>query len=324
MDIHHAHELPDYLRKHFGKNRIKVLFFTDERYHRALHDAKATRDLSDFRFFIGSEGQLDVLLDRLLFYRFIERQKLAQVPKTISGELDPFSCLGDRILLRPRLSWLSLNSRQKVFIITSKSQLAEALNVYRAAGLTAADWCYQELLSVETRHNVSVSGWYGSDGAHLICTRKLLQHPEPAGNGDVIERILDPPDELMEQTFALLATLHYQGPLEVEWIFDRQTGCHKIIELNPRFWMQHELVNAITGHAVVGEYLGLGEPGMYQQMANPNLRYWVNSLYAIFRMLRGDIRGFRYALKKNSVLPLSYLQAAEYAPLHFLGKRSIA
>ena len=79
------------------------------------------------------------------------------------------------------------------------------------------------------------------------------------------------------------------------------TGGLKIIELNPRLWMQHALVGRVTGNALVRRYLGLeDEP----DAADSSCRYWLNSIYTLSRLLRLDLRSMaRVVGRPHEVAP---------------------
>lgn len=323
IEIDTADELPEKIRERFGVTRTKILFFTDESNLSAFNAALINGAIPDMRLFVGSSKHLDTILDRLLFYKFVQERGLAHVPRTISGREDPFAKFGGQVVVRPRVSWSSPRNRQRVSIVSSPEALAKVLSVYRTAGLTPDDWCYQEVLSMDAVHNVSVCGWFDARHQHLFCTRKILQHPEPCGNGDVIEFLAEPPPYIIEQSNALLEALEYEGPFELEWVYDNSHRTYKIIELNPRFWMQHGLVDVISGGTVVRRYLGMDGVLTAEFPQLRSVRYWVNPLYGLLRMLQGDFRGMRFYFSRSSISPISLVQALVYAPFHFRGKRAL-
>jgi len=94
------------------------------------------------------------------------------------------------------------------------------------------------------------------------------------------------------------------------FVFAAKANAYRVIELNPRFWMQHGLTEAITGMGLVRAYLHLP-----QASGDTAVRYWVNPLYALFRMLKGDMRGLRFA-RSEAYLPFSFLQALGFSVQH--------
>ena len=102
-------------------------------------------------------------------------------------------------------------------------------------------------------HNVSVCGWWDSHHEVLAVTRRRgVAH----GLGWWVERI-DDPGYLRGLTRRILKTLNYSGPFELEFMWDRRDDAFKIIELNPRFWMQNLLVNEASDHALTRLALGM-------------------------------------------------------------------
>ena len=286
------------LAKRIPPEAPKIVFFTDERFHPAFRDELSDPRLENTRFFLGSAKHLDTILDRYAFYQFIERRTLAEVPRTIAGTADPWSTFPGKFFLRPKRSWRGLMKLSRVKLISATSQWRETISVWRQQGLDENDWCYQEVLSVSNRHNVSISGWHDPQHHSYVATRKVFQHPAKTGNGDVCE-IIEPPAGLLATTKGLLDALQYAGPFELEFVLDKNSGSYKVIELNPRFWMQHALVGAVTGQDPVRRYVGLPVDRCAKRSPCPT--HWVNTIYAVFRLLRADVRILRYLGKRTTV-----------------------
>lgn len=305
------------LKTRFGLVGEKTaVFFTDERFHFALSECQLG-DLPWLVMHIGVQRHVSTILDRQLFCQFLSHGELAAVPKTIDGRQDPFKVFGEQFILRPRYSWHDLSQHESVRLVSSLKEYDHWMDDFKSRGLGCEDVCYQELLSIRDEDNVSICGWYDKNRQHLICTHKVLQHPPKTGNGDVVERIA-PPSGVMEAALRVLKALEYEGPFELEFVFDVKSGSYQVIELNPRFWMQHGLVEAVTGCALVSSYLDL--PPQMPTATEAVTRYWVNPLYALFRLMRADFRAVRYARRKDAYLPFSFWQALRFAPVHVLNK----
>ena len=121
-----------------------------------------------------------------------------------------------------------------------------------AQQLKPTDWGYQQQLSAQPRDNVSVAGWHDSETRQSIVTRRVSV---ASGVGWLIERISDP-SNLVEQAHNILAALNFEGPFELEYVLDPSDGIFRVIELNPRFWMQHRLFQHLTNHAPIRKFLG--------------------------------------------------------------------
>ena len=309
-------ELPALLDARYGaEGRVHVLF-TDERYHPAFARWRAQHPESRIHCYVGSETHLDATLDRYDFCRFIASRKLASVPPTIRGEEDPFALLGDAFIVRPRLSWFGVAQRERVKLVRGRDQFRAALADYASRGLERKDLCHQELLSIRNQDNVSISGWYGPGDKHLFCSRKVLQYPANTGGGDVVE-LLPPPAGVMEQAMDILAALAYEGPMEMEFVFDERAGEFKVTELNPRFWLQHGLIEMVSGAQLTARCVEL--PPLAP--ADPAPRCWVNPLYTAFRLLRLDGRSLKHYVSARSWKPLTMAEALRYAGRYLVQSR---
>lgn len=309
--------LPALIEERYGREGGVAVLFTDERWHPAFAAWQAAHPDSALRVYLGSTQWMPVVLDRYEFCRFIETRGLAAVPRTLQGDEDPWAAFGESFILRPRYSWYGVAQRERVKRVRGRAEHATVLEGFRRRGLQASDLSYQEVLSIRNQDNVSVCGWYGATEQYLFCSRKVLQYPPETGGGDLVE-LIDPPALVMAQAQAILAALSYEGPFEMEFVFDTQTDAFKVTELNPRFWLQHGLIEAVSGCALVSMYLG--RPPLPTTEAERALRYWVNPLYTVYRAFRLDFRSLRHFVSSRTWAPFTMTEAARYAWQYVLDK----
>jgi len=289
----------------------KYIFFTDERFHETFTKVLDKDLLQKTKFFIGSSKFLDTILDRYKFYEFIKQNDIAPVPKTITSDLNPWDHFPEEFFIRIRRSWHGLRRIPGVKLIKNKSGFIDAHQEYSQLGVTTSDLCYQEVLSCDPLNNVSVSGWHEQGFNNYYTTRKIMMHPPQTGDGMVVE-LIEPPAVLLNYTSELLEKLCYAGPFELEFVIDNHTNEYKIIELNPRFWMQHGLIERITGNEIVRRYLG-GDWINTEKKENPKLRYWVNSIHAIWCLLTSNNWSFlHYIRNPTTVVAPSWLLAVKW------------
>ncbi len=282
--------LMDFLVTRIPIEDRKWLFFTEERSLEEVSAAKRHPWLETAKWYPGEQCRLPEILDRFLFYGSIAAKGLGNVPRTVSGERDPFSEFGDQFFFRYRFTWLHGRKTPRISLVKGRTEWLAAVRSGEAQGYGPADWCYQETLSLAPEDNVSICGWHDAKSPRYAATRKVLQFPERQGNGDVCE-LIALPGALAATARRALDELHYTGPFELEFVRDSRSGRFCLIELNPRFWMQHPLAGGNLGQAMVRRYLGLPE----EAAANgPKPRYWVNTIVALNRLLRADFRGWRY------------------------------
>ncbi len=309
LTIDDPDQLPGWLVHSYGNSSPIYVLFTDERFHPAFAKWLAGHPASPIRCHLGSIVYMDAILDRYEFCSFISSRNLASVPRTIRGDEDPVSAFGNAFIVRPRMSWFGVAQRERVRLVHDKDSFDAAISYYHSKGLNRDQLSFQELLSIRNEANVSICGWYGPDKQHLYCTRKVLQWPPSTGGGDLVER-LDPPDGLMEQAKAILDALAYDGPFELEFVFDEKAEAYKVIELNPRFWLQHGLIEALSGCALVSACVGQNPLAVAEK--EQALRYWVNPLYSCSRGLKLDFLSLRCWLSAESWAPFGLRDAVRY------------
>jgi len=298
VDLRRPADLPNLVAARLPGPSPCHVFLTDERFHEAFAEAAGRPALAHVRAWVGAPGALPTILDRYAFCRFVEDGGLGHVPRTIPGDADPFAAFDGSFFFRYRRTWEGLAKLPRVRRVETRADLRALVGEARARGDDEGAWCYQEILSVDAAHNVSVCGWHGPDARHYVVTRKVWQHPPGTGNGDVVE-VVDDRWGLSGTARGLLDALAYEGPFELEFVRDKAAERYLMIELNPRFWMQHGLVEALTGDALVRRALGL--PLAPPPAGAPTPRYWVNTIYATYRLLQGQL-GLLPLLRPPSVL----------------------
>lgn len=169
----------------------------------------------------------------------------------------------------------------------------------------------QQLLNTSAENCISISGWYSRDTRVFLQTSKILQHPESMGNGDIVRTMqLNP--TLAEMTNKICEAFDYHGPFELEFIRDHDKFF--VLEMNPRFWMQHGLNESITG----GRLLSLYCNASHTYAANEEITHWYNPLQGLLRILKLDFRPLKWLRKKTSCAPLSLQETIRWICIHYL------
>ena len=79
--------------------------------------------------------------------------------------------------------------------------------------------------------------------------------------------------------------------------FIMRSGVHEILELNPRFWLQHGYFLK-HGNGLVKRYLDLESSGSEDDV--PLGEIWVDSFWFVKRIVRGDLSPLRLLSKGRS------------------------
>jgi hypothetical protein len=292
-----------------------VVFFTDERLLPAFVRWRNECPVGPLVFHCGASHWLGSILDRLAFYDALRGLEGINVPSTVPGESDPFEVFGDAFVLRPRVSWQADGTRQTVRVVRGRAAFDKELARLGAIGLQRGDVCFQELLSTDALHNVSVSGWFDGSSPALMASRKVKQHPMESGDGDLVEAI--PLSDLLErQTRSVLSALEYVGPFELEFVLDRHDGAPRVIELNPRYWLQHGLAEKRLEHGVTSRYIQL-QASVPPRSESVLPSHWIDSGYALIRALRGDVSGLHLLRKGRAWSPVGLSEAIMMLPQRF-------
>lgn len=274
-----------------------LLLLTDERFHTSVARALANGVIPGVRVFLGVDTGLERVLDRYLFYRFVAERGLCEVPRTVQGTDDPEMTVGLPFVFRFRFSWAGLRKLERVRLVQSRDEWAGLRQRYLSEGFRESDWCFQEYLSPESTDNVSVCGWHEGNDRRYHVTRAVLRWPPLRGTAVVVEAV-EGHDDLVEKTAGILSALEFRGPFEMEYVRDARTGAFKVIELNPRFWLQHRLAQERDGYEISRRYTGshsLAEGGRRDR------RYWVSSLHALRRLVVGDLRVLPFLCSREAL-----------------------
>jgi len=311
LDIRKPEDLLSFLKQRIPKEEPKALFFTEESLMPTVHKCCDDPWMRNARVFPGPECALETILDRTELYRFIEDNNLGEVPRTIDSAENPLEAFPNGFFIRFRQSWDGFSRLPRPRLVESAGELQSELKSLRQAGWKADQWCYQEKLSIDPRDNVSISGWHNPQNPSYVATRKVLQYPARQGGGAIVEAIC-PPRALFYTTAKLLEALRYEGPFELEYVLDPVTRQYRIIELNPRLWMQHELHGAITGQIILRRYLDF-QDGIAQASLAPPV-YWINGVVAIHQILSGNRQIWRYLLCPRRVVAPNWSTTFRWLP----------
>lgn len=275
----------------------KYVFFCNEQFHIAFNDIEKY-DIDNIKFTIGSRKNLDVLLNRYKLLEHFKEHNIGTVPNTIKGTENPFSVFGNEFFIRTNYSWRKSERLPRVKLIKDKIDFEKTVNQYKSIGLEPMEWAYQEKLSIKPESNVSVCGLRTKSTNLFYVTHHLLRHPNISGNGD-LTGIIEDPGSLITITDKFLSSIDFEGPFELEFVLDERDNHFKVIEINPRFWMQHGLINANSDHALVRWCLGMFNSE--KQETNPQYKYWINTIYATYRLLKLEFGVVSKFSSKNSI-----------------------
>lgn len=191
------------------------------------------------------------------------------------------------LLLKSRHSWRGDRKLPRGWVCRDQAELSSALARLSAEGLDP-HWFFLQRWFDDTRL-LSVAGYFDAadESRNLAClTERLADYGAGPSSSALLATIEDPGGHvaLAER---LLRRLGYRGPYEIEFVVEAD-GRSWVLELNPRFWMQHGLFLA-CGNGLVKRYLGV-ETAAERRAAVPAGLLWADGFWLARRLARCDLR----------------------------------
>jgi hypothetical protein len=241
--------------------------------------------------FLPARFPLQLLDDKWAFAAWLAEQRGLPAPLRqwrLDDPVAPFPCL-----LKARHSWRGSRKLPRGRVCHSRRDLEQALGELMQAGFEP-DWFFlQEWLGDEECSNFAVCGFH--------------DHTEPTRNlSIVLERLMGSRGELPNSTLAatvadaegltsvatrVLDALEFKGPYEIEFLVAE--GRAWLLEINPRFWLQHSIFIPF-GNGLMKRYLGQETAADRAAAVLPAI-VWVDGLALAKSVLRFDFKLWRTA-----------------------------
>lgn len=202
------------------------------------------------------------------------------------------------IYLKAKHSWIGEHKLPRGFMCNSLSDIQNALLEIQKMGLQKSHFFFQSLIPGEAEINYSTCGFFdfpNSQKTVILILQRLLNDTSIKIACSAIARTVRDPDKLIERTIKILSSIRYTGPFELEFIYDRHSHFYYILELNPRFWMQHGIFIDLDQNRLLTAYLNLesvSEEESTDLFYKPGV--WVNSLF-----LCESVADRHFAVTKN-------------------------
>jgi hypothetical protein len=163
----------------------------------------------------------------------------------------PYPCL-----VKARRSWLGARKLPRGWVCRDAEAHRRAIERIDALGLDRSLFFVQEWLGDAASRLVSVCGFHDAAEARrrLVAVVERLEASEPGLSCSAAVATVEDAWGLRERAWAILDRLSFTGPFEIEFLVldDRVL----VLELNPRFWLQHTIFIP-HGNGVIRRYLGI-------------------------------------------------------------------
>lgn len=197
------------------------------------------------------------------------------------------------IYLKARHSWAGRTKLPRGYICESERPVGECVEIIRDQDLPLDCFFFQRLITEGIAANYSTCGFFDHADPQknpIIVTRKMLgNEPGRISTGAIVKTVRDPA-KLRTRTCRILKKLQYTGPFELEFLHDSEEGRYYVLELNPRFWMQHGIFVEAYDNLVLKRYIGL-QVGRWQDGELPfKPLVWLNGLHFFQLLIHGRLK----------------------------------
>lgn len=294
-----ASELVEYLRD-FGaiKERPIPIFATED---------GGLRFLLEMREYIepwGVFGRARCLqfggLDKAELFTKLNRPGCAEfiapfrIAKTIDEAIDSVVYFSNDAVIKPALKPFSMRMSgmtSKAFMSRDFANVNIMRKALQQAWPLSQEWIIQQRLMLPSKGETVVWAVRDADGnTYCMAANEVWKQPREGGTGCWVQLTTEP-DNLFERACAVLEILNFIGVCEFEFMID-QNGQWKILEINPRPWLQVGLPFR-AGVPMVSAAAKILYGEIFPELPSARLCSWVNLERLLLAALSGE-QGFRF------------------------------
>jgi predicted ATP-grasp superfamily ATP-dependent carboligase len=190
-------------------------------------------------------------LDKAEFFQFLQGQPAAHCVAQTLVVRDPMEVqaalqqLGPAVI-KPALKPLSMKltgMSSKAFRSRDFSEPAALLSALQQCWDLSTHWLVQQELQQSSEADIAVYAVRGPDFYYAMVAEVLERYPAHTGTGCWVRVVDQPNHPALAQAAEILKAIDFNGICEIELMQDQQ-GSFKVLELNPRPWLQTGLTTA--------------------------------------------------------------------------------
>lgn len=211
------------------------------------------------------------------------------------------------LVLKARCSWMNGVKMPRGWVCRSPAEIALAQKEITRLRLPQDQFFFQQWLPATAEDNFSVCGFWDAAAArrNLVCVvQRRIGYGADLSSSSVVAVVPDPAD-LLVRCGEILNGIAFQGPFELEFL--RHESQFHVLELNPRFWMQHGLFVS-AGNGLMKRYLGIDAEEDWGTGV-PEQLLWIDGMW----LLRMISTFQRRTLQRLFAL----LRSGRYAPVFY-------
>jgi len=194
-----------------------------------------------FNFSVAELNVVEKLLDKSNFYSVLENEGIPHPRTFFTNNIDVLPEIVKKIsfpcIIKPAHSgYFRAEFHKKFFIANSKE---EVIKYYHKCTGKNLKMVIQEIIPGEATDMYGFNAYYDHNfKPHgVFMYNRIREWPVFAGNGCYIQGVRLP--ELEEIITTLMKKIKYYGIVDAEFKRDPRDGLFKLIEINPRIWLQN-------------------------------------------------------------------------------------
>ena len=265
-----------------------------------------------YHFTMADYDKVNSLINKQQFYHMLRKYDIAH-PRTFFPQDEDEAIVAGTLLSYPCIvkpvypTYFRLDFHTKLFIARSAGEM---ISLYRKAHEKHHEMMLQEIIPGGAEamfgYNAYVDKTGLSQGRFMY--QRIREWPLGFGNGCYIRSVEQP--ILGDIIDVLIKNIGYFGIIDTEFKYDTRDDCFKVIEVNPRIWMQNSFPSRYGNNLPYLAYLdALGEqlPEIPTSSSHKNIK-WVYFFE--------DIQSARQNVRTRSLSLAKWLQAYSFRNEH--------
>jgi hypothetical protein len=227
-------------------------------------------------------------------------------------------------LVKAKHSWVNGAKLPRGWICKSESDLQKGISSIKKRELSEHSFFIQEWLGDDNYRVISACGFHDTKDSNRNLTaivERIAAHENGLSCSAGVKTIKDEWN-ILTTTTAILDKLEFTGPYEMEYLIKNNEV--KVLEFNPRFWMQHAIF-LINKNGLIKRYLGIETPEDLENSSISNT-VWIDGLHLIRSIAKLDFSLTLMALKElylknNKVLIWPSVPMSLYVNIRQIAKK---
>lgn len=203
-------------------------------------------------------------------------------------------------LIKAKHSWSGDIKLPRGWVCRTREELLERLDEIKSFNNWESIFFIQEWLGDKNCKVISTCGFHDHESPRRnlsVVVQRVVSHSIGLSCSAAVETVEDVWG-LRQNTEKILNALEFTGPYEMEYLLIGDT--FKVLEINPRFWMQHAIFLK-NGNGLMKRYYCLDGENDWINKDYSHI-VWIDTIHLLKTLMKGQLGFFSFvihAIKKN-------------------------